>query len=83
MGRKLLYFCSLELYFEKTVVIFEISTLEFIKNEGPGSTFSEGPGPGLGLLYKVRQLNHIPWVISYVSSDYDYIYESYLHIQAI
>ena len=51
--------------FQKTSVIFEISTLEFIKNhtmnfgigsafsKGPGSTFSEGPGPGPGPLYKV------------------------------
>ena len=50
------------LQFEKTTVIFESSTLEYIKNEfltnavnfdigsafsqGPGTTFSEGPGPG-------------------------------------
>ena len=60
LGPKLLYFC-LELEFEKTIVIFEIS-LEFIKNEfltiivnlgiesvfskSPASTFSEGPRPG-------------------------------------
>ena len=47
------------LEFQKTIVIFEISTLKFVKNEsltdtmnlgigstfpkGPGSTFSEGP----------------------------------------
>ena len=53
------------LEFQKTIVIFEISTLEFVKNEslthtknfgigstfskGLGSAFSEGPGPGLGL----------------------------------
>ena len=55
------------LEFLKTIVIFEISTLKFVKNEslthtgnfgigsalskGPGSTFSAGPGPGP--LYKV------------------------------
>ena len=48
--------------FQKTIVIFEISTLEFVKNESlthtinfgigsavskdPMSAFSEGPGPG-------------------------------------
>ena len=53
----------------KTIVIFEISTLEFAKNESlthtinfgigstfskvAGSDFSEGSGPGPGLLYKV------------------------------
>ena len=56
------------LEFQKTSVIFEISTLEFVKYEslthtmnfgigsafskGPGSAFSEGPGP----LYKVCRL---------------------------
>ena len=95
LGPKLLYFC-LELEFEKTIVIFEISTLEFIKNEfltiivnlgiesvfskSPASTFSEGPRPGLSPLYNVCQLYHIPWVISYVSSDYDYIYMKVIFI---
>ena len=57
------------LEFLKTVVIFEIGTLKFVKNEslthtvnfgigsafpkGLGSYFNEGLGPGLGLLYKV------------------------------
>ena len=57
------------LEFLKTIVIFEISTLKFVKNEslthtvnfcigsafskGQGSTFSEGPGSGPGPLYKV------------------------------
>ena len=57
------------LEFKKTIVIFEISTLKFVKTEslthivnfgiGPtfseclGSVFSEGPGSGPGLLYKV------------------------------
>ena len=52
------------LEFQRTIIIFEISTLEFVKNEslthtmnfgigsafskGPMSAFSEGPGP----LYK-------------------------------
>ena len=54
---------------KKTIVIFEMSTLEFAKNEtlthtvtfvigfafseSPGSTFSESPGLGLGPLYRV------------------------------
>ena len=53
----------------KNIVIFEISTLKFVKYEsltvivnfgrgsafskGLGSTFSEGPGPGPGPLYEV------------------------------
>ena len=57
------------LEFQKTIVIFEISTLEFVKNEclthtmifgigsafskGLESAFSEGPGPGLGPPYKI------------------------------
>ena len=48
----------------KTIIIFEITTLKFVKNEsltqtvnfGIGSAFSEGPGPGPGPLYKVCQL---------------------------
>ena len=56
----------------KTIVIFEISTLEFVKNEflthtlnfrigsafskSVGSAFSEGPGPGPIPLYKVCPL---------------------------
>ena len=59
--------CGLK--FKKTIVIFEMSTLKFVKNESlthtvnfgvgsafskvPGSAFSEGPGLGPGLLYKV------------------------------
>ena len=43
--------------------MFEISTLEFVKNEflthtvnfGIGPAFSDGPGPGPNLLYKVCQ----------------------------
>ena len=49
------------LEFQETIVIFEISTLKFVKNgslthamnKGPGSAFSEGPDPGPGPLYKV------------------------------
>ena len=56
------------LEFEKIIVVFEISALEFTKNEfltiivnfgtvsafslGPGSTFSEYLGPSLGPLKK-------------------------------
>ena len=55
------------------MVIFEISTLEFVKNEflihtmnfgigsvfckGPRSDFSEGPGPGSVPLYEVCRGN--------------------------
>ena len=55
--------------FEKAIVILEIIILEFVKyeflshrmnfgigsafSESPGSAFSEGPCPGLDLLYKV------------------------------
>ena len=62
----------LELELKKTIVIFEISTLKFVKNEslthivniGIGSTFSkclgsifsEGPSLGPGPLYKVCAL---------------------------
>ena len=50
-----------DLELKKTIVIFEISTLEFAKNEslthavtfGIGFFFSESPGPSLGPLYKV------------------------------
>ena len=46
---------------KKTIVIFEISTLEFAKNEslthtvtfGIGLVISESSGPGLGPLYKL------------------------------
>ena len=53
--------------FKNTIVIFEISTLKFVKtdsltrtvNFGIGSAFSEGPGPGPGPgpLYKVCHAN--------------------------
>ena len=54
---------------KKTIVIFEIGTLRFLKYEylthtvnfgigspfskGPRSAFSEGPGPGRGPIYKI------------------------------
>ena len=59
---------------QKTIVLFEISTLKFVINEslthtvnfgigsafskGPGSAFSEGPGPGPGPLYKVCRFDN-------------------------
>ena len=57
-----------ELKFDKTIVIFEISSLKFVKNQflankvtfGIGSVFSKGPvsafseGSGPGPFYKVR-----------------------------
>ena len=69
----LLIWLILDWNFKKTVVIFEISTLEFIKNEfltntvnvGIGSTFSKRPGSpfledpdsGPGPLFKVCHVN--------------------------
>ena len=69
MGRKISYLGIFGLEFSKTIVIFEVRTLKFDKNEslthtvnfgigsvfskGPGSAFSEGPGRGQGTLYKV------------------------------
>ena len=66
---KMSYLGIFRLEFEKTIVTFEISTHEFIKTEfltktinfgigsvvskSSGSTFSEGPGPGLGPLHKL------------------------------
>ena len=63
------YLGKFGLDFSKTIVIFEISILEFVRNEclvhttnfGVGSpfskvlwpAFSEGPNPGPGLLYRV------------------------------
>ena len=67
MGRKLPYFGLFKLEFQKTIVIFETSTLRINKSEfltiivdfgvgfafskGPGSAFSECSGPAL--LYEV------------------------------
>ena len=56
--------CIFGLEFKKTIVIFEISTLKFVKNEslahsvnfGIGSAYSEGLCPGPGPLYKVCPL---------------------------
>ena len=55
------YLGILGLEFQKSIVIFEISTLQFVKNESLthtvnfdiGSAFSEGLGPCPGPLYKV------------------------------
>ena len=62
LGPKTPYFGTFGLEFGKAIVISEINTLEFLKNEslthavdfgirsaaskGPESGFSEGPGPG-------------------------------------
>ena len=59
-GQKYLILVFLGQKYKKTIVIFEISTLEFVKNEsltdtmnfGIGSTFSESLGP----LYEVCSL---------------------------
>ena len=69
LSPKMSYLGIFGLEFQKTIVIFEISTLEFVKNEclthtmifgigsafskGPGFGFPEGPGPCLSPLYKV------------------------------
>ena len=69
MGPKIPYLDIFGLEFSKTIVIFEIRTLKFDKNEslthtvtfgigsafskGPGSAFSESPVRGPGPLYKV------------------------------
>ena len=65
--------------FSKTIVIFEINTLKFVKNDslthignfgigstfskGAGSAFSEGPGPGPGPLYKVWQMRNVEFFV--------------------
>ena len=67
------YLGTFGLDFEEAVVIAEISTLEFLKNEslthavnfgivpafskGSGSGFFEGPSSGPGPLYKVYPFN--------------------------
>ena len=69
MGPKISYFRISRLEFENNIVIFEISTLELVKNEflshtvnfgigfafskGPRSTFFQGLGSGPGQLHKV------------------------------
>ena len=69
LGPKKPYLDIFGLEFKKNIVIFEISTLKFVKNEslthtvnlglgsvfskGPMSAFFEGPGLGPGPLYKV------------------------------
>ena len=62
MGPKTPYLGSFGLEFEKAIVVSEISTFKFLKNEplthtvnfGIGSAFSKGPGPGP--LYKLCPL---------------------------
>ena len=69
LGTKISFFDYFWARIFKAIVIFEISKLKFVKSQclthtvsfgiefafskGPGSIFSESPGPGLGLLYKV------------------------------
>ena len=63
--------------FFKTIVIFEISTLKFIKNEslthtvnfGIGSAFSQVLGPGPGPLYNICRMYHSLCVLVDFSSD--------------
>ena len=68
-GTKNVLFGFFGLEFQKAIVKFEVSTLEFFQNEffihrlnfgigsifskGLGSTFSQDPGPGPDLLYKL------------------------------
>ena len=69
LGPKTPYLGAFGLEFSKTIVMFKISTLKFVRNEslthtvnfsiesafskGPGSAFSECPGPVQGLPYKL------------------------------
>ena len=57
------------LEFQKAIVIFEFVKseslihkmnfdIESAFSKGPGSAFSEGQGPGWGLLYKVCRIGH-------------------------
>ena len=55
LGPKMPYLGIFGLEFQKTIVIFQISTLKFVNigvgsafAKGPGSTFSGGPFPGSG-----------------------------------
>ena len=68
----MLYLGIFGLQFKNNIVIFEISTFEFVKNEflthtmdfgigsafskGPGSAFSQGQGPGLGYFIKYANI---------------------------
>ena len=68
LGPKTPDFSIFGLEFENNIVIFEISTLKFVKNEssthtvnfGIGPAFSEGPALGPSSLYKVRPLIQAP-----------------------
>ena len=78
------------LEFQKSIVIFEISTLKFVKNEslsrtmnfGIGSAFSKGLesafSEGPGLLYKVCGTYNI--YIQYMHIYIVYIYIVYIYI---
>ena len=75
LGQKDPYLGIVWLEFQKNSVVFEISSLAFVKNEffthrvnfiigpifskGPGSTFSQGLGPGPRSIYNVccRQIS--------------------------
>ena len=72
-----------ELKFDKTIVIFEISSLKFVKNQflankvtfGIGSVFSKGPvsafseGSGPGPFYKVRLILDIDFLSLRICKD--------------
>ena len=69
LGTKIAFFDYFWARIFKTIVIFEVSKLKFVKSQflthtvsfgielsfskGPGSVFPESPGLGLGLFYKV------------------------------
>ena len=65
------------LEFQETIVIFEISTFRFVKNEflthtvnfGIGSTFSESAGKGPGPLYKVCRVGVSFWYRCFKTSS--------------
>ena len=77
--QKCLIWLFLGKIFRKTIVIFEISTLKFVKNDSlthivnfgigstfskvAGSVFSEGPGPVPGPLYKVCQMRNMEFFV--------------------
>ena len=77
--QKCLIWLFLGKIFRKTIVIFEVSTLKFVKNDslthivnfgiastfskGAGSVFSEGPGPVPGPLYKVCQMRNMEFFV--------------------
>ena len=84
MGPKIPYLGILGLESEKTIGIFEISTLKCVTSEslthtvnfgvgpafskGPGSAFSEGPGPGP--LYKVCHPKGLTEIFIYLNERF-------------